>query len=131
MNTNYVLANNIDADYELWKRGYRVNSANYSLKQFIEEINNANHFDSVDETFDNIFNMLLYNHKDWFVDEIEEAQKYREENEPELRKYFNKYFNGKSWAEIKNSEELYNRWDFYSDWHKDVYGYRPHDIVCG
>ena len=22
-------------------------------------------------------------------------------------------------------------WSFYSDWHKDVYGYRPHGIVCG
>ena len=22
-------------------------------------------------------------------------------------------------------------WGFYSDWHKDVYGYRPHGIVCG
>lgn len=22
-------------------------------------------------------------------------------------------------------------WDFYSDWHKDVFGYRPHGYVCG
>lgn len=22
-------------------------------------------------------------------------------------------------------------WDCYSDWHKDVYGYRPHGKVCG
>ena len=22
-------------------------------------------------------------------------------------------------------------WSFYSDWHKDVYGYRPHGMVCG
>ena len=22
-------------------------------------------------------------------------------------------------------------WSFYSDWHKDVYGYRPHGRVCG
>lgn len=22
-------------------------------------------------------------------------------------------------------------WGFYSDWHKDVYGYRPHGMVCG
>lgn len=22
-------------------------------------------------------------------------------------------------------------WSFYSDWHKDIYGYRPHGIVCG
>ena len=22
-------------------------------------------------------------------------------------------------------------WDFYSDWHKELYGYRPHGFVCG
>ena len=22
-------------------------------------------------------------------------------------------------------------WDFYSDWHKDVFGFRPHGKVCG
>lgn len=22
-------------------------------------------------------------------------------------------------------------WDWYSDWHKDLYGYRPHGHVCG
>ena len=22
-------------------------------------------------------------------------------------------------------------WDWYSDWHKDVFGYRPHGMVCG
>lgn len=22
-------------------------------------------------------------------------------------------------------------WSWYSDWHKDVYGYRPHGYVCG
>jgi hypothetical protein len=33
---------------------------------------------------------------------------------------------GKSFDEIDP-----NCWDFYSDWHKDVFGYRPHGIVCG
>ena len=41
----------------------------------------------------------------------------------ELRAYFDKY--------IANGDPEPERWDWYSDWHKDVYGYRPHGIVCG
>lgn len=41
------------------------------------------------------------------------------------------YFEGKSWENIVNNNELYERWGFYSDWHKDVFGYRPHGVVCG
>lgn len=58
-------------------------------------------------------------------------RRYKEENEPKVMAYFNEYFKGRTWDEIRNNEELYDRWGFYSDWHKDVYGYRPHDIVCG
>lgn len=56
---------------------------------------------------------------------------YREENEPSIREYFAKYFEGKTWEEIRADEDLYERWGFYSDYHKDVFGYRPHDVVCG
>lgn len=27
--------------------------------------------------------------------------------------------------------ELSERWSSYSDWHKDVFGFRPHGMVCG
>lgn len=57
--------------------------------------------------------------------------KYFEEQEPKLRSYFSKYFEGKEWEEIRQDEELYERWGSYSDWHKDVYGFRPRAIVCG
>lgn len=40
-----------------------------------------------------------------------------------LRAYFDRYI-----ATGKYDDEI---WSFYSDWHKDVYGYRPHGIVCG
>lgn len=65
-------------------------------------------------------------HPDWFIDTVAEELAYREENEPKIREYFLEHFAGKSWSEIDA-----NRWDFYSDWHKDVFGYRPHGIVCG
>lgn len=52
---------------------------------------------------------------------------YRQREEPRLREYFEKYIKGKSWEEIDQ-----DRWDWYSDWHKDVYGYRPRTTeYCG
>lgn len=60
-----------------------------------------------------------------------EDDEFREENEADLRAYFEKWFAGKSWEEIRSDEELYSRWDFYSDYHKDVYGFRPRNVVCG
>lgn len=56
---------------------------------------------------------------------------YRAENEPKIREVFHKYFEGKTWDEIRGDAELYEQWGSYSDWHKDVFGYRPHGIVCG
>lgn len=48
-------------------------------------------------------------------------EEYRRENEPKLIAYYNKYIKGKTYYEL-----LYtNEWDFYSDFHKDVYGFRP------
>lgn len=77
----------------------------------------------------------------------EQDERYRTANEPKIREYFNKYFKGKTWeqisAEQKALEEAYEAgkrgdelpdvgdWSWYSDWHKDTFGYRPHGIVCG
>ena len=38
----------------------------------------------------------------------------------EITKYFNE--------EISKGK---GDWDWYSDWHKDVFGFRPHGMVCG
>lgn len=51
---------------------------------------------------------------------------YKEDNEPKIREFFHERIEGKAWEEIDSAD-----WDFYSDWHKDVFGYRPHGIVCG
>lgn len=60
-----------------------------------------------------------------------EEDRYFAENEPKLQAYFLEHFAGKTSEQIRADEELYENWGFYSDWHKDVYGYRPHAVVCG
>ena len=50
-----------------------------------------------------------------------ENEKKKHENEvAEITKYFNE--------KIANGE---GDWSWYSDWHKDVFGFRPHGMVCG
>lgn len=58
--------------------------------------------------------------EEWFAD-----------NEPKIREYFSKNFKGKEWEEIRYNEVLWEQWSFYSDWHKDVFGFRPRAVVCG
>ena len=48
---------------------------------------------------------------------------YRQREEPRLREYFEQHIKGKAWEQISG-----DRWDWYSDWHKDVFGYRPRTI---
>ena len=135
----YVQENRIDVEYELFVRGYRFASGHIA-----EGINNAVNLlnakndpnnELYDEfyvyDFDDWFDEAFNEHADWFVDEVAEEEAYREENEPKVREIFDKYFKGKTWEEIKSDEELYDTWGFYSDYHKDVFGYRPHAIVCG
>jgi hypothetical protein len=49
----------------------------------------------------------------WLLDEVEDEEYYAE-NIKEFREY-----------ESHMNEPDFD-WDFYSDWHKDMYGYRPH-----
>lgn len=50
-------------------------------------------------------------------------ERYREENAEAFNAYYKEHIEGKTWDNIDP-----NHWDFYSDWHKDMYGYRPHII---
>ena len=52
-----------------------------------------------------------------------EAQEYREENQEKFDKFYKEHIQGKRWEEIDTDD-----WQTYSDWHKDMYGYRPHFI---
>ena len=43
--------------------------------------------------------------------------------EKKIRTFFDKH--------IDTDTPDYEAWDFYCDWHKDVFGFRPRGIVCG
>lgn len=128
---NYVQEKGIDIGYELWSKGYRVNTRLFSKKDFADRLNRLNEEHDYEVTFDMLFEAILLLNPEWLIDEAAEEEAYRLENEPKLRQYFLDNFLGKTWQEIEGDEALYDKWGFYSDWHKDVYGYRPHGIVCG
>lgn len=50
-------------------------------------------------------------------------ERYRAENQSAFDSFYAKHIEGKSWSEIDPEA-----WDTYSDWHKDMYGFRPHSI---
>ena len=62
----------------------------------------------------------ITNYDEWFnLDRLAHSE-YVEEQLPGLERYFNNYIKDKSFNEIEPE-----RWDWYSDWHKDVFGFRP------
>lgn len=50
-------------------------------------------------------------------------ERYRRENQASFDAFYAKHIEGKSWEEIDPDD-----WGFYSDWHKDMYGFRPKSI---
>lgn len=58
---------------------------------------------------------------DKLMDAYEELDKiYYDENIDRFNEFCEKHINGKSRDEIDDAT-----WDYYSDWHKDMYGHRP------
>ena len=47
-------------------------------------------------------------------------ERYREENQEKFNAFYAEHIEGKEWEDI--DPEI---WGFYSDWHKDMYGFRP------
>jgi hypothetical protein len=115
----------IDLGYDFWNRGYmfRENHIGEAAALKFYEILYDN---GTIKTLDEFFDWMLNNHSEMIYDYREADKKYREENEPKIREYFAKYIEGRTF----NNIDPYD-WEFYSDWHKDVFGYRPHGIVCG
>ena len=84
----------------------------WALSQKIDELDAQGKGDSIErETY-----MQAY----WINDELV-REAYRIENEPKLWEFYDKHKD-----EPKQSEDGETWWDFFSDWHKDVYGVRPH-----
>jgi hypothetical protein len=50
-------------------------------------------------------------------------ERYRAENQASFDAFYEKHIKDKTWEEIDKET-----WDFYSDWHKDMYGFRPRTI---
>jgi hypothetical protein len=50
-------------------------------------------------------------------------ERYRLVNQEAFDAFYEPNIKGKAWEEIRQAD-----WDFYSDWHKDMYGYRPRTI---
>lgn len=50
-------------------------------------------------------------------------ERYRERNQSAFDAFYAKHIEGKAWEEIDSEA-----WEFYSDWHKDMYGFRPRHI---
>lgn len=59
-----------------------------------------------------------YNELTFVLDE-----RYRAENQTAFNAFYEKHIKGRTWEEIDQEA-----WDTYSDWHKDMYGYRPRAI---
>lgn len=55
-----------------------------------------------------------------FIMEYDKHLQEQAEEEKKIREYFEEH-----------SKNNTIDWSWYSDWHKDVFGYRPHGNVCG
>lgn len=116
----------IDIAYEMWKQGYVLK--NCSPSGAIEAYNLfiKMYEEGTIKTVNDFIQWMFVNEPEMLYDEAAEEERYRRENEPRIREFFAKHIEGKTWEEIDPQD-----WDFYSDWHKDVFGFRPHAIVCG
>lgn len=82
----------------------------------IRELSDILNGDCTTKAWDEAYNE--YNKLNAILDE-----RYREENQASFNAFYEKHIKGKTWDEIDQEA-----WDFYSDWHKDMYGYRPRTI---
>ena len=51
---------------------------------------------------------------------FKEHEQYKAESLPKLKEFYNEHISGKTFDTVDEDD-----WDFYSDFHKDVFGYRP------
>ena len=117
---------NINIGYEMWKHGYALKDCSPSGEMTAYRLYIDLYERGEIKTVYEFIQWVFVNEPEMLYDQAAEEQKYREENEPKIREYFERNFAGKEWKDINPDD-----WSWYSDWHKDVFGYRPHGIVCG
>ena len=66
---------------------------------------------------------VLFLDLDTIFDNPESDEEYFESNIKEFEAFYDAHIKGKAWEELCPGD-----WDIYSDWHKDLYGYRPHFV---
>lgn len=64
--------------------------------------------------FDDLVDIVM-NHPAKQDELAEKEARYFAENEPKIKAYFKENFEGKTWEEIRENEELYDCWSWYSD----------------
>ena len=87
-----------------------------AINKRIRELSNILDSNPCDERWDAAYDE--YNDLNAILNE-----RYRAENQAKFDAFYKKHIEGKKWEEIDPEA-----WDFYSDWHKDMYGYRPKAI---
>lgn len=55
-----------------------------------------------------------------------EHEEYKAAHIDDLRKFYDKHIANREWSDIDP-----NAWEWYSDYHKDVFGYRPRTLNFG
>ena len=115
----------IDLGYEFWKKDYMFC---HGIKAETEALNQYRkmYAEGTVKNVDEYITWVLENNPDMVYNYVDEERRYREENEPKIREYFAKHLDGKTWSQIDPHD-----WEWYSDWHKDVFGFRPRTVSCG
>ncbi len=90
--------------------------SNEEINQRIRELTNILDMQMMDNTWNEAYRE--YDRLNFVLDE-----RWRKECQADFDAFYKEHIKGKSWEEI-NTED----WDFYSDWHKDMYGFRPKHI---
>ena len=59
-------------------------------------------------------------YKEYFSLVAIQDERYREANQKDFNEFYEKNIKGKNWNDIDP-----DTWSYYSDWNKDMYGFRP------
>ena len=79
----------------------------------MRELSNILEGDCTKSAWDKAYN-------EYFYLKAVQDERYRKRNQNAFDAFYEKFIKGKTWEEIDPEA-----WSFYSDWHKDMYGYRP------